>query len=256
MSRIYKALACAVLAGALAACGGGTSNTPAASSSRKPAPDAKKVDPATAATVTGKVLFEGAAPQNPILKTSSDSACGTAELRAETYMVDNGGLKNVFVYVKDGLGNKYLYDMPTEPVVLDQKSCHYVPHVIGLRAGQPLEIVNSDATLHNVHGMPKENPEINHGQAIQGISHTVTFNNPEVLIPFKCDVHAWMNAYVGVVDHPYFAVSGAGGAYELKGLPPGTYTIEAVHEKLGRQTQSITLGDKDSKDLTFTFKAQ
>jgi plastocyanin len=249
MSRIHKALACAALA-AIAACGGDTGKSRATT----PAPDAKPVDPATAATVTGNVLFEGTAPGNPVLNMSSDGACGTAETRAETYVVDNGGLKNVFVYVKDGLGNKYLFDKATEPVKLDQQGCHYVPHVVGVRAGQPLEVSNSDNTLHNVHGMPRENQEFNKGQLVKGVKNTVTFDAPEVLIPFKCDVHSWMNAYVGVVDHPYFAVTGAGGAFELRGLPPGTYSIEAVHEKLGRQSQPVTLGAKDSKALTFTFK--
>jgi hypothetical protein len=87
-----------------------------------------------------------------------------------------------------------------------------------------------------------------------GMKNSVTFTTPEVLIRFKCDVHSWMHAYVGVVDHPYFAVTGSGGKFELKTIPPGTYTIEAVHEKLGRQSQTVTLGDKDAKTITFTFK--
>ena len=243
------------LAAGIAACGGDSTQSaqPAAS---QPAPDAKKVDSATAATVSGKVLFEGTAPENPVIQMSSDSACGSAETRAERYVVDNGGLKNVFVYVKDGLGNKWIFDTPTEPVKLDQKGCHYTPHVLGIRTSQPLEVSNSDATLHNVHAMPRENREFNQGQAVQGMKNTVTFTKAEVLIPFKCDVHAWMNAYIGVVDHPYFAVTADGGKFELKSLPPGTYTIEAVHERLGRQSQPITLAEKDSKELTFTFKAQ
>ena len=255
MWRIYRVLACVAAAGVMAACGGDASKS-AEPSSPKAAPDAKKVDPATAATITGKVLFEGTPPENPVIQMSSDSACGAAETRAERYVVDNGGLKNVFVYVKDGLGNKYIFDTPTEPVKLDQKGCHYSPHVVGIRTTQPLEISNSDNTLHNVHAMPKENREFNQGQSVQGMKNTVTFSTPEVLIPFKCDVHAWMNAYIGVVDHPYFAVTGDGGKFELRGLPPGTYAIEAVHERLGRQSLPITLGEKDSKELTFTFKAQ
>src|SRR3954466_1978010 len=256
MSRIYKALACVAVAAAMAACSGGDQSKSAQPASPKAAPGATKVDAATAGTITGRVLFEGTPPDNPVIKTTSDSACGSGELRGETYVVDNGGLKNVFVYVKDGLGHKYIFDPPTEPVKIDQKGCHYIPHVVGVRTTQPLEISNSDATLHNVHGMPQSNAEFNQGQPIQGVKNSVTFSTPEVLIPFKCDVHAWMNAYVGVVDHPYFAVTGDGGKFELRGLPPGTYSIEAVHEKLGRQSLPITLGDKDSKELTFTFKAQ
>jgi len=240
----------------MAACSGGDQSKSAQPASPKAAPGATKVDAATAGTITGKVLFEGTPPDNPVIKTTSDSACGSGELRGETYVVDNGGLKNVFVYVKDGLGNKYIFDTPTEPVKIDQKGCHYIPHVVGVRTTQPLEISNSDATLHNIHGMPKANPEFNQGQVVAGMKNAFTFNAPEVLVPIKCDVHSWMNAYVGVVDHPYFAVSGDGGKFELRGVPPGTYSIEAVHEKLGRQTLPVTLGDKDSKELTFTFKAQ
>lgn len=255
MSRIYKALACVLVLAGLAACGSDSSKS-AEPASPAAAPDAKKVDTATAGNITGKVVLEGTAPANPVIKMASDPACGNAEVRGESYVVDNGSLQNVFVYIKDGLGNKYIFDTPTEPVKLDQKGCHYTPHVIGVRVTQPLEVINSDATLHNVHGMPETNREFNQGQPVQGMKNTVAFTAPEVMIPFKCDVHSWMNAYVGVVSHPYFAVTGSGGKFELKTVPPGTYTIEAWHEKLGRQTQSVTLGDKESKELTFTFKVQ
>jgi plastocyanin len=112
----------------------------------------------------------------------------------------------VFVYVKDGLGN-YVFDTPTESVKIDQQNCRYHPHVFGLRVGQVLEIVNSDSTLHNIHATPKGNAEFNTGQPIQGMKTNHTFTQKEVMVPFKCDVHGWMNAYVGVLDHPYFAVS-------------------------------------------------
>jgi len=257
MSRSFRLLAAAGLV-ALAACGSDSSKS-AKPTSPAAAPDAKKVDAATAANVSGKVLFEGTPPSATSIKMASDPACEEAnkggDLKSETYVVENGGLDNVFVYVKDGLGNKFIFDTPTEPVKLDQKGCHYVPHVLGLRATQPLQIVNSDNTMHNVHGMPEANREFNYGQGVPGMKNTVVFTTPEVLIPFKCDVHSWMNAYIGVVDNPYFAVTGSGGKFELKSLPPGTYTIEAVHEKLGRQTQSVTLGEKDSKEITFAFKA-
>jgi hypothetical protein len=256
MLRINKALASLALATVIAACSGPDQSKSAEPASPKAAPDAKKVDASTAGTISGKVVVEGTVPENPVIKMGSDPACGSAEMRGETYVVDNGGLENVFVYIKDGLGNKYIFDSPTQPVVIDQKGCHYVPHVVGVRTNQPIEIVNSDATLHNVHGMPKSNPEFNKGQPVQGLKDDFTFTAPEVLIPLKCDVHSWMNAYVGVVDHPFFAVSGDGGKFELRGVPPGTYTVEAVHEKLGRVSLPVTLGDKDSKELTFSFKAQ
>jgi len=160
----------------------------------------------------------------------------------------------VFVYVKDGLG-QYIYDTPTESAKIDQMNCRYHPHVFGMRVGQPLEIINSDPTLHNIHALPKGNKEFNTGQPIQGMKTTHTFEAKEVMVPFKCDVHGWMNAYVGVLDHPYFATTGADGKFELKTLPPGTYTIEAWHEKLGTTTQMVTLGPKETKEVMFTFKA-
>jgi hypothetical protein len=253
MSRNYKAIAFAALLAA-AACGGSDSSESAKPSSPAAAPDAKKVDTATAATIAGTVVYEGTPPQNATINMSSDPACGSGTVTSESIVTDGGGLTNVFVYVKDGLGNKFIFDTPTEPVKLDQKGCRYIPHVLGLRTTQPLEVSNSDNTLHNVHGMPDTNREFNVGQPVPGMKNSVTFTTPEVLIPFKCDVHSWMHAYIGVVDHPYFAVSGSGGKFELKTIPPGTYTIEAVHEKLGRQTQSVTLGEKDAKTITFTFK--
>jgi hypothetical protein len=124
-----------------------------------------------------------------------------------------------------------------------------------MRVGQPLEILNSDPTLHNIHAMPKANQEFNNGQPIQGMKMTHTFTAKEVMVPFKCDVHGWMNAYVGVLDHPYYAVTKEDGKFELKDLPAGTYTIEAWHEKLGTQTSSVTIAAKETKDVPFTFKA-
>jgi plastocyanin len=165
-----------------------------------------------------------------------------------------GGLQNVFVYVKDGLGNR-TFAAPATPVVLDQQGCHYVPHVVGIQVGQPMEIVNSDSTLHNVHALPKENGEFNQGQPLKGMKNVHTFTTKEVMVPFKCDVHGWMNAWVGVLDHPFYAVTGNDGSFSIKGLPPGTYTIEAWHEKLGTQTQMVTIGEKETKDVAMTFKS-
>ncbi|PYR44177.1 MAG: hypothetical protein DMF93_01020 [Acidobacteria bacterium] len=204
------------------------------------------------------VTLDGTAPKNEGIKMNADPVCvrenKTPQFQ-ETYMVGSDGksLANVFVYVKDGLGN-YVYDAPTEPARIDQKSCRYHPHVFGMRVGQPLEILNSDPTLHNIHALPKGNSEFNTGQPIQGMKTTHTFDKPEVMVPFKCDVHGWMNAYVGVLPHPYFAVTKDDGKFELGNLPPGTYTVEAWHEKLGATTQSVTLGQKETKEITFSFK--
>jgi plastocyanin len=255
MRRLLKLVTPLVAALAIA-CGSGQ-NKSAQPASPAAAPDAKKVDQSTAGSITGKVVVDGALPQNAAIQMSSDPACEAQNkggATQETYVASDGGLQNVFVYIKDGLGNKYLFDMPTEPVKIEQKGCHYVPHVLGIRVGQPLQVVNGDSTMHNVHGLPKANQEFNFSQPVP-MTSTVTFTTKEVMIPFKCDVHSWMHSYIGALDHPYFAVTGSGGTFDLRTVPAGTYTVEAWHEKLGTQTQSVTLGEKETKDITFTFKA-
>jgi len=146
--------------------------------------------------------------------------------------------------------------VPTTPVVLDQKACHYSPRVVGLRVGQPLEILNSDPTLHNVHAMPMVNQEFNQGQPAQGMRLTKTFTAPEVMVRFVCNVHGWMRAYAGVMANPYFAVTDADGAFKIDGLPPGTYTIGLWHETLGTQEQQVTIAEKQNATLPLTFAAK
>jgi plastocyanin len=241
------------LAFVVAGCSGGA---PAPASNAAPA-NAPRVDESKAGNVTGKVTYDGpAVPPTPI-KLESDPACVKEHpngLTIDTVLLNNGGLDNVFVYVKDGLGN-YHFDAPATPVILDQKGCSYSPHVFGVRVGQPVEIVNSDQTMHNVHAMGKVNQEFNFGQPFAGIKNTKAFTAPEVMVHFKCNVHGWMSAYAGVVGHPYYAVTANGGAFELKNLPAGTYTVEAWHEKFGTQTQTVTLGEKETKSINFAFKA-
>ena len=256
MVRIFKAGAAATAALALALGASACGNT-----QQEAAPAAERavvtnpVDPATAGSVTGRISFEGAVPKPTPIKMASDPFCekqGAAV--SETIVVGaDGGLKNVFVYVKDGLGT-LRFPVPATPVVLDQKGCRYDPHVFGVQAGQPVEIVSSDATLHNIHALPQANREFNTGQPVPGVPHRHTFSTKEVMVPFKCDVHRWMNAYVGVLDHPFYSVTSDAGSFELKGLPPGTYTIEAWHEKLGTQTQTVTIGEKETRSVQFSFK--
>ncbi len=234
-----------------AACGGGQQAP--ASGAAPAAPVTNPVDPATAGSVAGKISFMGTPPAAETISMSSDPRCVNAGAKTETVIVSgDGSVQNVFVYVKDGLGT-LKFPVPATPVVLDQKGCQYRPHVFGVQVGQPIEILNSDATLHNIHAWPEANQEFNKGQALQGMKDTHIFSAREVMVPFRCDVHRWMNSFVGVVDHPFFAVTGADGAFELKGLPPGTYTIEAWHEKFGTRTASVTIGPKESKDVALTF---
>ncbi|CAN5770843.1 hypothetical protein BH24ACI5_BH24ACI5_13450 [soil metagenome] len=248
--KVFRPLA-AVLFVTLSACSAGEKPPAAAGAFH----DAMHVDPATAGGVTGRVSLEGTPPENLLVRMSGDPMCARAHaggITFDNYVVADGGLDNVFVYVKDGLGN-YHFDTPAEPVRLDQQGCRYVPHVIGVRAGQPLEVINSDDTMHNVHALPDVNREFNFAQHTKGQRTSRTFTAAEVMVPLKCDLHPWMKAYVGVVDHPFFAVTTGGGRFDLKSLPPGTYTIEAWHAKAGTQTQQVTIGEKETKDVTFTF---
>jgi plastocyanin len=244
--------AAALLALVLAAACGGQQTT-----QRTAPPGALRVDETKSGRIAGQVTFEGAAPQNPAINAGSDPVCARENkdgLSFENVVVESGGLNNVFVYVKDGLG-KYFFDAPAQPVKLDQQGCRYRPHVFGVQAGQPIEITNSDPTLHNVNAVASVNRGFNFGQPMQGMKNTATFTTPEVMVRLKCDVHGWMSAYAGVLEHPYFAVTSGGGKFELKNVPAGTYTVEAWHEKLGAQTQSVSVAEKESKDVTFSFKA-
>jgi plastocyanin len=215
--------------------------------------------PVAAGTVVGKITFDGKAPRPRVIRMGSDPLCMTeskAGTMSEVLLVGPGnGLQNAFVYVKDGLGTK-TFPAPKTPVVLDQSGCKYLPHVVGIQVGQPLEVRNSDSTLHNVHAVPKVNKEFNFGQPTKGMKASKAFDKPEVMVPFRCDVHGWMNAYAGVLPHPFFAVSKNDGAFEIKGLPPGSYTIEVWHEQLGTQTLKVTVDAKAGATANFAMKGK
>jgi len=207
-------------------------------------------------TITGSIKYEGTAEKPRVIRMDSDPLCmPEGPQTSEVLLVGPGnGLQNAFVYVKDGLAPEHKFTAPQTPVVLDQKGCKYVPHVFGVQVGQPVVIVNSDPTLHNVHAVPKTNAEFNFGQAMKGMKTTRTFDKPEVMVPFRCDVHGWMASYAGVLEHPYFAVSGPDGSFEIKGLPAGTYTIEVWHERLGTQTTTVTVDGKSGATANVSFK--
>ena len=234
----------------------------ACSSEEPPPADAtpgRPVDPATAGSLSGKVTFTGAASPAEVLRMGTDQACiqgaGPNPQSDAVLVGEDGALQNVFVYVKAGLDSSYAFDTPVAPVVLDQKGCRYTPRVLGVRVGQPIRVLNSDPTLHNVHALPMVNNEFNKSTPTLGSNTTQTFTAPEVMVRFKCDVHGWMAAWVGVVAHPFFAVSDQTGAFEIQGLPPGTYTIEAWHEKFGTRTSAITIADKQAQTVSFSFTA-
>ena len=220
----------------------------------QPAAAATPIDPSTVATVNGTVKFDGTAPKPAKIDMSQDPGCkGTNQ--AETLVVDNGNLANVFVYVKDGLGNR-TFDVPKDPVVLDQRGCQYHPHVLGVMTGQTVQIRNDDPTTHNIHPTPKDNREWNESQPPSSAALEKTFAREEIMLPVKCNQHPWMKMYINVVKNPFFAVTDKDGKYEIKGLPPGDYTLEFVHEKLGPpQDVKVTLAPKDTKTADATFKA-
>jgi plastocyanin len=210
------------------------------------------IDPATAATVSGTVKFEGEAPKQAKIDMSQDANCKGAN-SAENIVVADGKLANVFVYVKDGLGDR-TFAAPTDSVKLDQSGCKYHPHVLGVMAGQTVQIVNSDPTTHNIHPTPKDNREWNESQAPQAPPIEKTFAREEIMLPVKCNQHPWMKMFVNVTKSPFFAVTGPDGKFEIKGLPPGDYTLAFVQEKLGEQDQKVTVAAKDSKTADMSFK--
>jgi len=251
MTAPLRFIVFALLAGAVACGGGSPEPAPAAT------PAGKRVDPATAGSVSGLVKFEGTPPAAQTIRLSNDCLKSSVPNPVSDAVVvaPDGGLKNAFVYVKDGLAADYTFDTPATPVELTQHGCVYSPRVLGVRVGQTMEVVNDDPTLHNVHAMPMVNEEFNKSQPIQGSRLQHVFTSPEVMVRFKCDVHGWMASYVGVMANPYFAVTDEAGHFDIPNLPPGSYTIEAWHETFGRRTATVTIGDKQSQTVAFTFTA-
>ncbi len=206
-------------------------------------------------SVSGTIKFDGEPPTRRTVKMDADPKCTAANpdgRLGEVFVVNDGKLQNVFVYVKEGLGDQE-FEAPKEPVHLDQKGCMYSPHVIGVQVGQTVEILNSDDTLHNVHSLAKNTKQFNSAMPMKGMKIKKRYQKPEIMAKVKCDVHPWMAAYVGVVAHPFFAVSGADGGFTIADLPAGTYTIEAWHEKMGTRTMEVTVAEGGSATADFSF---
>lgn len=213
---------------------------------------------ALAGDVSGKVSFEGAAPKAARVNMNADPICMKAHkdpvFSSEVVVNKNGTLKNVLVYVKEGLGSKK-YDAPSTKVEFDQIGCQYTPHVLGIQAGQDLLVKNSDPTLHNVHSLSKDNPSFNVAQPKKGMVLTKKFDKVETF-KVKCEVHTWMNAWITVFSHPFFAVTGDDGSFSLKKLPAGDYTIEAWHEKYGTQTMKVKVAPTGEAKTDFKYAAK
>ena len=209
---------------------------------------------AAGAELTGRVTLKGTPPPEvPIPLDANCTKVQPQKITTRHYVVSpDGGLANVFVWIKEGVTGKF--DPPAKEALLDQRGCEYVPYVQGIQTGQKLKILNSDPFLHNVNCQPTNNKAFNLAQVVKGQSNEKVFDKPEVMVRIKCDVHPWMFAYVGVVDHPFFCVTDKDGKFTLPNLPAGKYTLEARHLKAGTRTQEITVGADDKKELNFTFE--
>ena len=233
-------------AAALVCAGCGTTELP-----KKPAAEAPKaieyfhVDPATAGSISGTIVFRGTRPARQIISMESDEGCQQAHAGKPVYEEavltgKTGGLADAFVYIQAGLDDKK-FEPAKEAVTIDQHGCMFLPRVIGIRAGQTLDLKNNDPVSHNIHPMPVNNREWNEQQSPGTPDLAHRFARPEVMIPVKCNIHSWMHAWIGVVDHPYFAVTGSDGGFQWKSVPPGDYTIAIWHPKLGEQKQQVHL---------------
>ena len=218
---------------------------------RQPTP----LDLSTVGTVSGDVRFEGPAPEQTVLDLRSQAECA-AQHSGPVYggdvLVRDGKVENALVYVKEGLGDR-VFAVPETPVVVDQKGCLFVPRVAAAQVGQPVRFLNSDPLPHNVHGIPQHAAGWNFSLGVRGAARTLTVDAAGPVIEVKCDIHPWMKAYLGMFDHPYFAVTGTDGRFALTALPPGTYVIEAWHERFGTRTMNVSLAAKEAKSITFTF---
>lgn len=220
------------------------------------APAYFRVDPATAAAITGKAMAPGKKPVRKRIDMGNDPVCSgmhaTGMLDEEVAVDAAGNLANVFVYVKQGLEDKK-FEPPAEPKVIDQKGCWFLPRVWGVQTGQVYKVTNSDPLTHNIHPMPQNNRDWNQSQPPGAEPFVRKFMFPEVMIKVKCNIHGWMHSWIGVVPHPYYAVTGADGAFSLPNLPPGKYTLEAWHESLGRLEQAVDVGPAAKSEIVFTF---
>jgi plastocyanin len=226
-------------------------------SSQPTQPIGEPIDPATVGSVSGAVTFAGTPPKRATIDMDQDPACSVAAkepVLAEGVVVNDGKLANAFVYVKQG-AEKFAIPVPAEPAVLDQKGCRYDPHVLGLVAGQRLRVLNSDPAMHNVHPTAAKNKSWNVSQMPGAAPIEKTFTQEELMLPITCNQHPWMKTYVNVLKHPFFAVTDNQGRFEIKGLPPGEYTLAVVHEKLGAgQEAQIKVAPKQAtREMQFVY---
>jgi hypothetical protein len=221
-------------------------------------PSLAVIDPATTGSIQGVVSFEGVPPKRAQIDMSQDAGCtigNPAPNLSEAFLINSGKLENVYVYVKEaanGITHKR-FPVPQDAAVLDQKGCRYVPHVLGVMTGQKLKIMNSDPAMHNVHPTPEKNQSWNISQMPKGEPLEKVFDEAELMMPVRCNQHPWMKMFLNVSAHPFFAITGKDGHYEIPGLPPGEYVIAAIHERMGERTATVTLKPKSVASAEFKF---
>lgn len=211
------------------------------------------------ATLSGKVAYKGPEVKAKKISFGAEIQCAQGHKETPTnedvVVNENGTLRWSLVYVKDEEGNlKDVVATPSDPVLMDQVGCIFKPHVVAAVVGQPVEFKNSDDVLHNVRSVCKENPIFNVAQPIKGMKTVRKFEAPEVGIEIRCDVHFWMKSFVHILDNPFFSVTGDDGSFKIEGLPEGTYTVSVWHEKLGEQSQSVTVGADEDKTVDFALE--
>jgi plastocyanin len=209
--------------------------------------------------IAGKVLFHGQAPHLRRIMMDKDPVCASEHpegVMPEDGRVNaNGTLPNAFVYVSKGAEN-LSKAAPAEPVTLEQKECEYAPHVLGIMVGQPLQVVTLDPTSHNIHIMPKAGRDFDVTQQPGSSAVTTKFLNPQIMVPVHCNIHPWMEAFIGVVTNPYYAVTGDQGTFQIKGVPAGSYTLSIWTATFGTQEREVTLRAGETASVDFTFAGQ
>ncbi|HVN84621.1 MAG TPA: carboxypeptidase regulatory-like domain-containing protein [Candidatus Binatia bacterium] len=227
----------------------------ACSKSESPRRAATPLDPSTVGSIGGRATFSGSVPEPRRIELRGFAECQAQHagpLMLDDVLVKDGMLQNVLVYIKSGLGDR-VFAVPEASVVIDQRGCMFVPRVAGAQTGQEVRFMNADPLAHNVHGLPKQSSPWNFNLGVKGASRTLVIDKPENVIQLKCDVHPWMSAYLGVFDHPYFAVTDAAGHFELPAVPAGQYVVEAWHERFGTRTATVTVAPKQKAEVAFSF---
>lgn len=257
MRPYFNRAACLALVAVVTMSGCSKSKSTAATeSSAAPAPVYFKVDPSTAGSISGSIRYVGPRPKPKLVDMSNEPACVSAnhgKVHDDAIVVGpRNGLADAFVYIEKGLEGK-IFAPEQSPATIDQKACWFRPHVLGLQTGQALQIINSDLVTHNIHPMPQLNREWNHSQGTGDPPMNHKFTTAEVMIPVKCNIHSWMHAYIGVVDHPYFGVTKEDGKFAMSNVPPGTYTLAVWTQTLGKQQQTITVAPGGNAKADFTF---